>query len=142
MRHAAALPGRRRRSIVTSPRRAPQPRSGDHPRNPQAACGPDERLTLQIFSVPGLLADQHEGRTNKSFAENGLRGILVEITAAAAGGGTFQGRQVDSLGKKVFSRYHDMCSHAADAPVPRRQMSANDFLGRYGGSNGMEQCWE
>ena len=51
-------------------------RSIEHP-----ACGTDEWMSLAIFDVTGLFADENDARVFGSFAEDRLRGSLVEITS-------------------------------------------------------------
>ena len=47
----------------------------------------DERVPLEILTVAGLLADEHDLRVRRALAEDGLRRRLPEIATAAAGGG-------------------------------------------------------
>src|SRR5436190_902827 len=44
----------------------------------------DERTTSEIFGVARLLADQHQLGPARTLAEDGLRGVLPEITRPAA----------------------------------------------------------
>ena len=41
--------------------------------------GSDERASLQIFAVAGLLADEHEPRRAPTFAEDGLRAAPPQV---------------------------------------------------------------
>jgi hypothetical protein len=41
-------------------------------------------MALQIFLIAGLLADQHQRRAGRAFAEHGLRRELVKVAARAA----------------------------------------------------------
>jgi hypothetical protein len=43
----------------------------------------DEWLSLQIFLVSRLFADEHNGRVRRSVSTDPLRGVQVKITAAA-----------------------------------------------------------
>src|SRR5205823_10700088 len=52
----------------------------------QLAGRPDERMPTEIFLVAGLLADEHQRRGSWTFAEDGLRAALVEVTRLAPGG--------------------------------------------------------
>ena len=47
---------------------------------------PDERLSLQIFLIAGLLANKHYGRCRFPFAEDGLRSRSPQVASLAAGG--------------------------------------------------------
>jgi hypothetical protein len=46
----------------------------------------DERPASSIFLITGLLADQHQQRVRRTFAEDRLCAALVEIASGAAGG--------------------------------------------------------
>ena len=45
----------------------------------------DERMALNVFAIAGLLADDHDGRMRRTFAENRLGGVFVKRTGGAAG---------------------------------------------------------
>ena len=49
-----------------------------------------EGVSGKIFGVTRLLADQHDPGSLRSFAEHGLRGVLVQIAAGASSGGIAQ----------------------------------------------------
>jgi hypothetical protein len=49
----------------------------------QTSRGSDEGTALPVFLVSGLLSDKHHARSCRSFAEDRLCGVLVEITAFA-----------------------------------------------------------
>ena len=53
--------------------------------------GTDERLAGEVFLVARLLADQHDPRGRRAFAEHGLGRVLVERAGAAIGGFLAQG---------------------------------------------------
>ena len=44
----------------------------------------DERPAGQVLLVAGLLADEHDRRVERAFAEHRLRRVLVEVAAGAA----------------------------------------------------------
>ncbi|EOD69233.1 uracil-DNA glycosylase [Amycolatopsis vancoresmycina DSM 44592] len=46
---------------------------------------PDERLAREVLLVTRLLADDEDLRAGRPFAEHGLRGVLVQRAAVAAG---------------------------------------------------------
>src|SRR5688572_32919314 len=62
------------------------------------AAGADERLARAIFLIARLLADEHDARVGGTFAEDGLRGELVQVAALAALRRFAQG------GKREFGR--------------------------------------
>ena len=49
----------------------------------QSSCRSNERPSLDILFVAGLLADKENARATTTFAEDSLRGILPEITCLA-----------------------------------------------------------
>jgi hypothetical protein len=49
----------------------------------QAASGPDERTSRDIFPVARLLSNQHDRGRRRSLAEYGLRGLPPQWTGAA-----------------------------------------------------------
>ncbi len=53
----------------------------------QLSGGPDERPAGEVLLVAGLLADEHQPGLWPSFAEDGLRARLPEVTAFAPLGG-------------------------------------------------------
>jgi hypothetical protein len=55
-------------------------------RSKQLARRPDERPAAQVLLVAGLLADHHEVRTDRPFAEDRLRRVLADRTFAATVG--------------------------------------------------------
>ena len=50
----------------------------------QAAGRPDERQTLLVLDVAGLLADEDDLGVRRAAAEDRLGGVLVELAALAA----------------------------------------------------------
>ena len=50
----------------------------------QLAGRADERAAGEILLVARLLADEHDARVERAFAEHGLGGVLVEMAAGAA----------------------------------------------------------
>jgi hypothetical protein len=66
--------------------REPRLRQG---RVEQRARWPDERVTLKILLVAGLLAHEQDARARWTLAEHGLRRVQVEraVLAVTAGGG-------------------------------------------------------
>jgi len=53
----------------------------------QSARGSDEGMALQVLLIAGLLADEDNFGVSRTFAEYGLRGALIEVTAGTAFGG-------------------------------------------------------
>ncbi|HEX5059793.1 MAG TPA: hypothetical protein VFV99_10565, partial [Kofleriaceae bacterium] len=49
----------------------------------QLAGGTDERAAYDIFPITRNFSDQHHARRCGSFAEHGLRGVLVQRAASA-----------------------------------------------------------
>ena len=49
----------------------------------QATRRPDKRVSLLIFLIPGLFANQDNARFRRSLAENCLCRVLIEIAALA-----------------------------------------------------------
>ena len=66
---------------------------------------PDKGSALPIFLVSGLLPDKHDVRSFRSFAEDRLSGVLVEITAFAGLGGSTQSLECALFRKKVPRGY-------------------------------------
>lgn len=66
------------------------------------ACRADEGVTLQVFIVAGLLADEDDSRRLAAFAEDGLRGVGKEIAAAAGLDGSSESRVGAFFGKERF----------------------------------------
>src|SRR5580765_1049690 len=60
-----------------------QPGFGQRPVE-HLARRPDERRSLKIFLIAGLLADEHDPRAGRPKAEDGLRGVAVELAALAS----------------------------------------------------------
>src|SRR5690606_1419723 len=56
----------------------------------QAPRRPDEGMSLAVFLVASLLADDHASRVGRSFAEHGLRGRTPEVAGAAIACGRTQ----------------------------------------------------
>jgi hypothetical protein len=56
--------------------------------------GADEGATLSVFLIARRLADEKQFASSGAFAENGLSGVLVEVAAAAFGGGATQRCQI------------------------------------------------
>ena len=52
---------------------------------------PHERMAREIFLVARLLADEHDARRSRTFAEHGLRADHPQVTAATPLGGLAQG---------------------------------------------------
>jgi hypothetical protein len=44
-------------------------------------------MALAVFLISRLLSDKYHARPCRSFAKNGLRGVLVEVAALAMLGG-------------------------------------------------------
>src|SRR5438270_7526618 len=65
-----------------------------------AAGGTDERPSLPVLLVAGLLADEHQSRALRALAEDGLAGVSPEVTAAAVGGGLPQALERPPLGQE------------------------------------------
>ena len=59
-------------------------------------CRSHERFAGKVFLVAGLLADQHDLRGLRAFAEHGLGRVFVEGTGAA--GGRFLAQRFDIFG--------------------------------------------
>ena len=53
----------------------------------QATRWPDERVSLPVFLIAGLLAYQHQLRRSGTFSEDRLGRVHPEITPPAASGG-------------------------------------------------------
>lgn len=49
----------------------------------EQASGANKRMSFDIFTVAGLLADKNKARVPGAFTEDGLRGVLVKGTALA-----------------------------------------------------------
>jgi hypothetical protein len=60
----------------------------------QPACRTDERLALFVFLVAGHFAKQNDVGSPRTFAEDRLRGVFVEIAAAAMLGRLAKGFQI------------------------------------------------
>ena len=58
----------------------------------QAPGWPDEHVASEVFDVARHFADEHDRRPHFALAEDGLRGVLVEIAAMAICGSRTQGR--------------------------------------------------
>src|SRR5438045_3579111 len=74
----------------------------------QLAGGADERMTGEILLVARLLADQHDARAFRPFAEHGLRGVFPQIAVAA----TLRGSA------DFGERGHLPCTTSASMPRP------------------------
>ena len=61
----------------------------------QTACRADEWPSFAVFDVSGLLTYQHDRRTGRAGAENGLGRVLEEFAAPTPSGGICQFGQVD-----------------------------------------------
>src|SRR5262245_48226285 len=61
-------------------------------------------MALLVLLVARHLAHQHDMSSARTFAENGLRGVLVQIAALAVCGGRAKGTQVQARRQKIFSR--------------------------------------
>src|SRR5205807_9324739 len=59
-----------------------------------APCRPDEGTAREILPVARLLADEHQLRTRRAFAEDGLRRVPPELAGAAVGGVVGESREV------------------------------------------------
>jgi hypothetical protein len=58
------------------------------------SCGADKWAALLIFLIAGLLADEEDSRFARAVAEDGLRGVFVEVAGFAifgAGAGVVDG---------------------------------------------------
>jgi hypothetical protein len=62
-------------------------------------------MALFIFLIAGLLPDKHDVRSFRSFAEDRLSGVLVEITAFAGLGRPTQNLESATFRKKVPRGY-------------------------------------
>ena len=60
----------------------------------------DERMSLPVFHVARLLADEDDTRMFRAFAENRLGRIFVEITSLASSCRGAQAFKIPPLGKK------------------------------------------
>jgi len=62
----------------------------------QASGRSHERMAGQILLIARLFTDKQQLGTRRPFAEDGLRGVFIQITAHAGGGGLLQ------VGKRQF----------------------------------------
>jgi hypothetical protein len=62
---------------------------------------PDERVPFDVLAVPGLLADQHQLGSGRTFAEDGLGGVPPQATGLAAAGGVGYCAKRRSLGDEL-----------------------------------------
>src|SRR2546425_3562646 len=60
--------------------------------------GADERFSLPVLSIAGLLSDEHDLGVLGAIAEDGLRAGLVKVTGAATGGRLAKCRQGQLIG--------------------------------------------
>ena len=66
----------------------------------QATGGADEGVALPIFRVAGHFADEHQTGAPRAFAEDGLRGVFVELAPLAMGGGFAERFEVEPRGEE------------------------------------------
>ncbi len=62
------------------------------------AGGTDEGMSQPIFTIAGLLADEHYARASVALTEDGLGSKLVKIAAATTRGGLSQALERAALG--------------------------------------------
>ena len=67
----------------------------------QASGRPDERPPLQIFLIARHLADEDDLGISRSFAEDGLRGVLEEVAALAMSGRVAKRFEIEVRRQKV-----------------------------------------
>ena len=93
--------------------RAVDPRLRERPIE-QRAGRTDERMAAQILGVARLLADEHQRRRRRAFAEDGLRGALVEVACGAV---LAAARTAASVGRSGMSS----AASFGDVSASRRQ---------------------
>src|SRR5947207_11656539 len=70
----------------------------------QRSCRPDEWLAGKIFLIAWLLADKNDARVGRTFAENGLRGVAIQIASVTAARRLAKLGQRDSRRQKIRRR--------------------------------------
>src|ERR1044071_6829288 len=78
----------------------------------------DERMSLQVFHVAGLLADENDIRAFRAFAENRLGRVFVEIASFASSRRRAQAFKIPPLGKKFRCGGLPLFLHNLKLPPP------------------------
>ena len=106
---------------------------------------PDERMSLAILFVAGHFADHHDSGIRRSFAEHDLRGVPVQVAAAALGRGRLKQRQfmrrrnprsggsflifchIDHPGIRFRQKLRNNLRFGQRGPVPHRHLGLHRF---------------